>query len=158
MLQSLSRESFFESFAQDNTEANMQHHMATSFALDKLTRELNNPHSEFYVAFLEAQPIGYIKLNFGEAQTELQDPKAVEIERIYVRKAFQGRKVGQLLFDWAMQIAKERQADYIWLGVWEKNSKAIAFYQKNGFITFDQHIFMIGDDPQTDWMMKRILK
>jgi ribosomal protein S18 acetylase RimI-like enzyme len=74
-----------------------------------------------------------------------------------VLKEFQGQKAGQLLFDKALQIARERNAAYMWLGVWEKNTKAIAFYIKNGFIQFNSHIFRVGDEDQTDIMMKLIL-
>ncbi|MBP7822091.1 MAG: GNAT family N-acetyltransferase, partial [Saprospiraceae bacterium] len=98
--------------------------------------------------------IGYLKLNFGSSQTELQDEKALEIERIYVSKEYHGKSVGQLLYDMAIQIAKQKNADYVWLGVWEENPRAINFYKKNGFVAFDKHIFKLGDDEQTDIMMK----
>jgi len=102
--------------------------------------------------------IGYLKLNFGESQTELKGDKALEIERIYVLKEFHGKKVGQLLYDKAIQVATETKADYVWLGVWEENPRAIAFYKKNGFVEFDKHIFRLGDEEQTDIMMKLQLK
>ena len=111
-------------------------------------------NSVFYFAELDNQVIGYLKLNFGGAQTELKDNKALEIERIYVTKAFHGKKVGQLLYNKAIEVAKEKSADYIWLGVWEENQKALQFYKKNGFVEFDKHVFVLGDDAQTDLMMK----
>jgi ribosomal protein S18 acetylase RimI-like enzyme len=98
--------------------------------------------------------IGYLKLNFGASQTELKDKNALEIERIYVLKEFHGKKVGQLLFDKAIEIAKEHHVAYVWLGVWENNKSALQFYTKNGFVEFDQHIFVLGDEAQTDIMMK----
>ena len=93
-------------------------------------------------------------MNFGQSQTELQDDKALEIERIYVLKEFHGKNVGQILYNKAIEIAKQNKADYVWLGVWEENPRAIAFYKKNGFVEFDKHIFKLGDDEQTDIMMK----
>ena len=102
--------------------------------------------------------LGYLKLNMGESQTELKDNDALEIERIYVLKDFHGKKVGQLLFDKAITIAKELQLAYVWLGVWEENKKALQFYTKNGFVEFDQHVFVLGDEAQTDIMMKLALK
>ena len=93
-------------------------------------------------------------LNFGQAQTEFNDNKALEIERIYVLKEFYGKKVGQVLYDKAFDIAKQAGADYLWLGVWEENQRAINFYKKNGFVEFDKHIFKLGDDEQTDIIMK----
>jgi ribosomal protein S18 acetylase RimI-like enzyme len=90
----------------------------------------------------------------GASQTELNDNTALEIERIYVTQAYQGKKVGQKLYEKAIQVAKDREVEYIWLGVWEENHKAIRFYTKNGFTAFDKHIFKLGDDVQTDIMMK----
>ncbi len=132
--------------------------MDEGFSAEKITAELNDPNAEFYFATLDNKVIGYLKLNFGHSQTELQDDEAVEIERIYVLKEFHGKKVGQVLYEKAMQIAQQKSANYVWLGVWEENPRAIAFYKKNGFVEFDKHIFKLGDDEQTDIMMKLQLK
>lgn len=128
------------------------------FSVEKLTAEFNNKNSEFYFATFDSNVIGYLKLNFGQAQTELQDEKALEIERIYVIKEFHGKDVGQLLYDKALQIARQKIVEYIWLGVWEENRRAINFYTKNGFVEFDKHIFKLGNEVQTDKMMKLSLK
>jgi len=157
-LQSICKTTFFETYADGNTEENMQKYLDEVFTLDKLTAELQDTNTELYFARLGNNAIGYIKINFGEAQTELQDKKSLEIERIYVLKEFQGNRVGQFLFEKAREIAISRQADYLWLGVWEKNPKALHFYKRNGFIEFDKHIFKLGDDMQTDIMMKLPLK
>lgn len=156
-LQALARKTFFETFAAHNTEDNMKKYLEEDLSLPKLNAELNNPGSAFYFASFQDQLVGYLKLNFGQSQTELQDNTAVEIERIYVLQAFQGKKLGQLLYQHAVAIATAMQAAYIWLGVWEQNFKAIAFYEKNGFVPFDKHLFTLGDDVQTDIMMKRSL-
>jgi ribosomal protein S18 acetylase RimI-like enzyme len=153
-LQNIGRQTFSETFTESNTAENMQKYLEEGFAIEKLTLELQNENSKFYFAQLENEVLGYLKINFGANQTELKDNKAVEIERIYVLQAFQGKKIGQLLYEKAMQIAKEVKAEYIWLGVWEENNKAIHFYTKNGFIPFDKHIFKLGDEEQTDIMMK----
>lgn len=128
------------------------------FSVEKLTAEFNNKSSEFYFATIGKNVIGYLKLNFGQAQTELQDGNALEIERIYVLKEFHGKGVGQLLYDKALQIARQKNVDYVWLGVWEENRRAINFYTKNGFVEFDKHIFKLGNEEQTDKMMKLSLK
>jgi len=153
-LQSLGKTTFFETFAPYNSEANMQHYMATGFELDKLEKELTCEDSFFYFAEYNGELAGYLKLNIGDAQTELQDPLSLEVERIYVLQAFQANKIGQALFSKALEIAKEKSKQYLWLGVWEKNEKAIGFYQKNGFIVFDKHEFRLGNEVQIDWMMK----
>jgi ribosomal protein S18 acetylase RimI-like enzyme len=153
-LRKISRLTFFETFSTVNTEENMSKYLDEAFSTEKLTTELNDSSTEFYFATLDNKVIGYLKLNFGRLQTELQDPKAVEIQRIYVPKEFHGKKVGQLLYQKARKIAEQKNAGYVWLGVWEENQKAIRFYQKNGFVEFDKHIFKLGDEKQTDIMMK----
>jgi diamine N-acetyltransferase len=153
-LQKIGKQTFFETFSSGNTEENMTKYLEEGFSIEKLTAELKNENSELYFAMLENKVIGYLKLNSGRSQTELKDVKALEIERIYVLKEFHGKNVGQVLYEKAISIAKQKNADYIWLGVWEKNPRAINFYKKNGFVEFDKHIFKLGDDEQTDIMMK----
>ncbi|WP_312190331.1 GNAT family N-acetyltransferase, partial [Sphingobacterium sp.] len=157
-LQKIGKQTFSETFSSSNTEENMAKYLDEGFSTEKLTAELSDRSSEFYFALLNEQVIGYLKLNFGQSQTELQDNKALEIERIYVLQAYHGKKVGQLLYDRSMQVAQRENVHYVWLGVWEENPRAIRFYQKNGFVEFDKHIFKLGDDEQTDIMMKKILK
>ena len=156
-LQRIGKQTFFETFSAGNTEENMTKYLEEGFSLEKLTGELNNESSQFYFAVLDNNIIGYLKLNLGQSQTELKDDRALEIERIYVLKEFHGKKVGQLLYEKAIEIADGLNVSYVWLGVWEKNPRAINFYKKNGFIEFDRHDFKLGDDEQTDIMMKKVL-
>ena len=153
-LQSISKQTFTETFASSNSKENMDKYLNEALSLEKLTEELNNPNSLFYFIEENDTPIGYLKLNMGASQTELNDNTALEIERIYVTQAYQGKKVGQQLYEKAIQVAKEKGVEYIWLSVWEENHKAIQFYTKNGFTAFDKHIFTLGDEEQTDIMMK----
>ena len=153
-LQKIGIQTFSETFSAVNTEEDMRQYLENHLSVSKLTDELNDTNSEFYFAILDDDIIGYLKLNYGASQTELKEDNAIEIERIYVLKQYHGMKVGQLLYQKAIQIARERYAGYVWLGVWEENLKAISFYKKNGFIEFDKHIFKLGNDEQTDIMMK----
>lgn len=153
-LQKLGRLTFFETFADSNSKDNIEIYLDEGFSASKLKFELENPNSKFFFALLEDKPIGYLKVNFGNSQTELKVDNTLEIERIYVLKDFHGMKVGQILFEKAIQLAKSNRVNFVWLGVWEKNSRAISFYKKNGFMEFDQHIFKLGDEEQTDIMMK----
>ena len=157
-LQAIGRQTFAETFAESNSAQDMAKYLEEAYAHEKLSSELNDPNSEFYLATLKHEVIGYLKLNFGDAQTELKDNNAVEIERIYIAKAFHGQKFGQLLYNKAIEVAKEKKVDYVWLGVWEENHRAIQFYTKNGFVAFDKHVFLLGNDAQTDIMMKLDLK
>jgi ribosomal protein S18 acetylase RimI-like enzyme len=156
-LQKIGISTFSETFAEHNTKEDLEKYLDESFSNEKLSSELNSPHSSFYFAEIDNNVVGYLKINFGASQTELKDNKAVEIERIYVLQAYHGKKIGQLLFNKAIEIAKEHKANYVWLGVWEENHRALQFYKKNGFVPFDTHIFKLGNDEQTDIMMKLVL-
>ena len=156
-LQQISRTTFTETFSVHNSEENMRNYLRDNLSLEKLGEELNNPESSFYFAEMKDQVIGYLKLNVGAAQNEWKENTGLEIERIYVLKEYHGLKIGQLLFEKAISIATSMKMQYVWLGVWEKNERAIAFYTKNGFKVVDQHLFKLGDDVQTDYLMKRTL-
>ncbi len=157
-LQQLSVKTFLESFGEQNTAANMQLYLNENLTYNKLVDEINHPDAQFFIVKAELIPVGYLKINFSGAQTDIKDENGLEIERIYVLKDYQNRKIGQLLFDKAMQIAKDHSMQYLWLGVWEKNLKAINFYKRNGLLEFDTHVFKLGNDEQTDILMKIELK
>lgn len=130
-LQKIGRQTFIKKiFSYVNTSENMQLYLEEGFSVEKLSAELMDKNASFYFAKLNSQAIGYLKLNMGSAQTELKDEKALEIERIYVLKEFHGLKVGQFLFDHAVQIAKKNSMEYIWLGVWEETKKQSIFTKK----------------------------
>lgn len=157
-LQEIGSKTFSETFSQNNTKESMAEYLEKSFSTEKLTTELNDENSDFYFAQVDNEVIGYLKLNTGSSQTEIKGENALEIERIYVSKDFHGKKVGQILYNKAIEIAKEKEVDYVWLGVWENNLRAIGFYKKNDFVEFDKHIFRLGNEDQTDIMMKLNLK
>lgn len=157
-LQEIGRKTFFETFSESNTEENMTQYLEEGFSVEKLSEELNEANSEFYFAVIDKVVVGYLKINHGQSQTEMQDNEGLEIERIYVLKEYHGKKAGQFLYEHAMQIAETNKVNFVWLGVWEENLRAISFYKKNGFVEFDKHIFVLGTDEQTDIMMKKNLK
>ena len=145
-LQRLGKQTFIETFSEHNSKEDMDQYLESSFNIETLKNQFENQNK-----------IGYLKINLGPAQTELKDPYSLEIERIYVLKSYFGKKVGQLLYEKAASIAKELKLKYIWLGVWEKNERALQFYKKNGFVEFDQHQFVLGEDVQNDILMKLTL-
>ncbi len=153
-LQKIGKDTFHETFASDNLVSDMEKYLEESFSFHKLQAELNNPNSAFYFAEDDHGVVGYLKVNIGDAQTENLLPNSFEIERIYVRSAYHGQKIGKLLFDKAKHLAEEKNLNKIWLGVWEENFNAIKFYEKNGFMVFGSHNFVLGEDIQTDVMMK----
>lgn len=154
-LQVIGKQTFYETFAENNTEEDIQRYLNESFAIDKLKSELENPNSDFFIAFKDENPIGYLKLNRGIAQTEVMHENTLEIERIYVLQEYHKMKIGKLLIEKAIVRADQLLVDYIWLGVWEKNLKAIGFYKKAGFVEFDKHIFLLGNDEQIDILMRK---
>lgn len=157
VLRELGIRTFTETFGPHNDQAQMEQYILTSFERGKLKAELENPDSFFFIAETGGRTAGYLKLNGGLAQTEPQDPLALEIERIYVLASYHGKRLGQALFEKAMEVALERKVPYIWLGVWEENKRALRFYEKNGFVPFDKHLFQLGHEVQTDIMMKKSL-
>ncbi|MHA3789247.1 GNAT family N-acetyltransferase [Flavobacterium hauense] len=155
MLQQLSAQTFTDTYAQFNTDKDMREYIATEFSDEMLLRALNKTSVGFYFAMEANVPVGYIKINYAPSQTDLNDSKSLELERIYVLKEHQGKKIGQFLLDAALVIAVENDLDYLWLGVWDKNTNAQQFYAKNGFTPFGTHDFMLGSDRQRDILLKR---
>lgn len=153
-LQKISRETFFQTFAAVNSEENMKQYLEENLSLERLSSELQNEHSEFYFAINTGRITGYLKINFGDAQTEQHDPGAAEIERIYVLSEYYGKETGRMLLEKALERAGELHAPFIWLGVWEKNFRALSFYKKHGFTQFGTHPFRLGNEEQTDLLMR----
>ena len=155
ILRGIARDTFIETFSEANKAEDMDRYLSERFSEDQLAQELSNPESFFYVAEVNGHVVGYLKLNTAHAQTEPQAADALESERIYVLSNYHGNGVGQALYHHAMSVAQDRKASYVWLGVWEHNPRALRFYEKNGFIAFGTHIFQLGNDQQTDILMKK---
>jgi diamine N-acetyltransferase len=153
-LQAISRQTFFDAFGEVNTNEDMNHYLEVNLSMEQLTSELNNPSTSFYFAKNEKEILAYLKINEADGQSEKRAMPSMEIERIYVRKEFQNRGVGQFLLDHSIQITKDKQLKLIWLGVWEHNVSAIRFYERNQFQFFGKHSFMLGSDEQTDLLME----
>lgn len=156
-LLSLSRKTFYDAFEHLNNPEDFEAYTSVAFTLEKLLVELENPDSQFYFALIDDQPVGYVKLNYRNAQTEFNDADAIEVERIYVLASQQGKKIGNQLLDFAIDKAVKEDMKYIWLGVWEHNHNAQRFYERNGFVTCGSHHFWVGNDKQTDILMRRDL-
>ena len=156
-LRDFSRTNFYENFAHLNTPENMEDYLNEAFDTEKLRGELSNPASFFYFLYADDILAGYLKVNEVPAQSDLQDERSLELERIYISKNVQGAGLGQYLMDHAVRFAVQREKEYLWLGVWEKNEKALGFYRKNGFYEIGTHTFVMGDDAQTDYIMRKDL-
>lgn len=153
-LASLSRETFAHAFAALNNPLDFQRHLEEAFNPERLRAELGDPGTRFYFLYQGAHRAGYMKVNTGQAQTELREPEGMEVERLYVQADFQGRGLGSWMLQQARHLALKEGKRYLWLGVWEKNLAAIRFYERHGFVIFDKHPYYIGSDRQMDWMMR----
>lgn len=157
-LREISVKTFSETFSDMNPPEIMKAYLNDAFNVEKMKHELENQNSEFYFIYFSGELSGYLKLNDAPAQTDLNDPSSLEIERIYINREFQSKGLGRVLMDFAVKKAIELNKDYVWLGVWEKNEKALSFYRKNGFYRIGDHVFVMGDDRQTDYIMRKDLK
>lgn len=156
-LQEISYDTFEETFGSQNSPENMSAYLEKAFNIKQVEKELSNPLSYFFFVYFHDEIAGYLKVNTGDAQSENMDDDAMEIERIYIKSKFQKRGLGKYLFNKAMDIAREKNKKKIWLGVWEKNERAIAFYEKLGFVQIGSHSFFMGDEEQTDYIMVKTL-
>ena len=145
---------FSETFMEDNSKEDMENYLREHFSYEQLESEIRNQDSKFFVVRNNEEVIAYMKINFDKAQTEEGHNNTLEVQRIYILKEYKGKGIGKLLMQRAIQIAKENNLNYIWLGVWEHNLSAIKFYEKQGFKKFSTHIFKLGDDEQIDYLMK----
>ena len=151
----LGKETYFETFSEMNTEENMSIYLAKAFNREKIAAEIRDPNSTFFLLLLRNKPAGYIKVNEKQAQTEIRDDTGIEFERIYNKKEYQGMGLGKVLINKGIEIALKKNKKQIWLGVWEKNTKAILFYEQMGLRKFMTHDFYMGDERQTDHLMKK---
>lgn len=156
-LQEIGIETFNDTFKNQNSPENMKAYLDKAFNLNQLEKELSNPDSEFYFIYSSGEIAGYLKVNINKAQSERMGRDSLEIERIYIRRVFQKQGLGKHLYNKAIEIAVERNKKKIWLGVWEKNESAIAFYEKMEFVRTGAHSFYMGDEEQTDFIMTRTL-
>ena len=154
MLVEVSKTTFITAFEASNNPIDFNAYIEEAFSTKRIEKELLNPDSAFYFVYKDNSLVGYLKLNIGDAQNEQLEKKGMELERIYVLKEYQGQQIGKQMLDKAILLARKEQVDFLWLGVWEENRKAIRFYERNGFTKFGTHPYFIGADKQTDWLMK----
>ena len=145
---------FYDSFATANTEENIRLYLRRTYSPEIQLSELTNPEIVFLIAEIENEIVGYVKINLNSRDGSVQGSQTIEIERIYAAKEYIGQGVGRSLMQASIQEAKKRGCDSLWLGVWEKNPRAIDFYRKWGFKEVGTHIFMLGTDPQRDFIME----
>lgn len=156
-IQELSWSTFHDTFAAFNSPEDMRLYLDNNFSLELISNALKEAGTTFLLAYHNERAVGYAKMKTVERPRMTKDEKALEIERIYVVREYFGKNVGKSLLDTCLQLAKQQGSTVVWLGVWEHNPRAIAFYKKWGFKKFGEHEFVLGTDIQTDWLMKKEL-
>lgn len=154
-LEAIAYETYNETFRPMNSKETMEKYLNEAFNRDRLKKELANKDNRFYFLYADQALAGYLKINDASAQTDINDIDSIEVERIYIRKAYKGKGFGTTLLNHAVQLAKDKKKNYIWLGVWEKNTAAISFYTNMGFHETGYHLYKMGDEFQNDLIMKR---
>ena len=157
LLSALGARTFAEAFAADNTPDDLAAYMATSFNVTQQTAELEDPASTFLIAEVDGSPAGYAKLHDGVPEQGVEGANPVELVRLYVTRDWLGRGIGEQLMRACLDEAQKQGHETIWLGVWERNARAQAFYRKWNFRTIGEHMFQLGSDLQRDLLMERTL-
>lgn len=150
LLQELSRRTFTDAFGADNRAEDLALFLDTAYSLERLSAELSDPRNAFWLYETEGQAAGYLMVRVGENA-------CLHVERIYIRSDHQGKGAGKILMDKAATLAQEKSCNRLRLGVWQKNPRAVAFYQREGFQITGEQTFLVGTDPQQDWVMERPL-
>jgi diamine N-acetyltransferase len=154
LIADISRQTFYETFAPDNDPADMQLFLDQQFTRGRLMLEVGRPELQFILAYQDGEVAGYVKLREGKKQAGIHG-SSLEIARLYAFEKFIGKGVGSQLMAESLRIAREKGKEWVWLGVWEHNKRAIAFYERWGFRKFAECDFLLGRDNQRDWLLKR---
>lgn len=155
LIADISHQTFYETFASYNTKEDMEKFLTQQFTKGKLILEVGARQNIFLLAYDNDKVAGYVKIRDEKAPLSLDNRNALEIARIYAMTGMIGKGIGSSLMQACIDIAKEKKKDFLWLGVWEKNQRAIDFYEKWGFEKFDETDFLLGNDVQRDWLMKK---
>ncbi len=158
ILADISSKCFYDTFHEQNSEKDMMLFLEGNFNEAILASEMSQPYNYFFFARAKDEISGYIKLSNAAPPSEIKESDALEIARIYVVKDKIGLGIGKSLIEFAFSFAIRYNQNSIWLGVWELNYRAINFYHNYGFRKIGQHIFRVGNDEQTDWLMKKELR
>ncbi|MFT3705722.1 MAG: GNAT family N-acetyltransferase [Agriterribacter sp.] len=151
----LGKKTFVETYSEVTNNAALEAYVQKRFSPEIISVELDNPYAWFYIAFAEGTPVAFTKLRSDRKAKGLEHNNVIEIERIYVLKEYQGVKVGWEMMKKCKEIAAQDKYDVIWLQVWQRNNKAIQFYQKAGFVIYETTTFSYSQDiKQEDFLMR----
>ena len=151
----LAEETFRDTFSASNAAENMQRHCETTYGQPLQLAEIRSPDMETWLVEDDGRLVAYTQLRRGTAPAVVSARVPIEIQRFYVQVDAHGKGVARALMEHVVARARQLCTDVVWLGVWEHNPRAIAFYRKWGFEVVGEHVFMLGDDPQRDLLMRR---
>jgi len=154
LIADIARKTFMETYGEMNTPENMEVYLNSQFSDEKLLEELQHPRTRFFLAYLNGIPAAFTKVRDDRKAKKLEEIKAIEIQRIYVLQEYQGFSLGKAMLDMIKELARKDGYQTIWLQVWQKNNKAIRFYQKAGFTVFETASFLLGSSSQQDFLMR----
>jgi diamine N-acetyltransferase len=154
----LARRTFYDTFASTNDPADMALHLQSAYGVEQQTREITDRDITTLLVEVDGKAVAYAQVRGDHVPESVKDPGAVELWRFYVDREWHGRGIAQALMSRVREVARDRGAKSLWLGVWERNDRARAFYVKCGFVDVGEHIFLFGTDPQTDRVMVTDLK
>jgi ribosomal protein S18 acetylase RimI-like enzyme len=153
-LRALGITTFKAAFESQNNPEDFRFYLDKAFSREQLTKELHHPHMQFYFVLRRNKIIGYFKINTESGQSEPESEDSAELERFYVLPEYIGGGLGSQMMQHIVDLVKSWKKSYLWLGVWEMNRDAIRFYERHGFVKYDEHPYYVGNDCQTDWMMR----
>ncbi|MCX6190316.1 MAG: GNAT family N-acetyltransferase [Bacteroidetes bacterium] len=151
----LGAQTFTEAYAAFNTEADLEDYTSRYFSKEKIEEELKSAKTGYYLCFHGPKAIGYLKLNFNIPCEAFASEKATELQRIYVLKEYYRQKAGHALMHHAFELSKEFSSEYLWLGVWKENHRALKFYTSCGFETIGERTFRLGTKIYEDYYLRK---
>ena len=157
LLAELAARTFAEAFAADNTSEDMASYLASEFSVEQVTAQLTDPASTFLIAEVDGVAAGYARLHAGKRAEGIEGARPIELVRLYALREWHGRGIGEALMRECINEARDAGYETIWLGVWEKNARALAFYRKWDFRAVGEHLFQLGSDAQNDILMERVI-
>ena len=155
LIADISRQTFYETFAPYNSKENMELFLNVQFTKGRLMLEVGAAENIFLMAYSGDEIAGYAKLRASRHPEKLNSSNTMEIARLYAMTHMIGKGVGNFLMQACLDQAIQKKKEYVWLGVWKENHRALNFYKKWGFEIFDEVDFILGNDLQKDWLMKK---
>jgi diamine N-acetyltransferase len=156
-LRELAIKTYRDTFAASTSEKDLIGFFNEAYTLPQFEKEYYEQAAQYLLAWEGDTLVGFLRWRLSNEVEQYLGKNTLEVHRLYVHTHHKGKKIGSALMTAALDYATEKKFEWIWLGVWERNFSAQAFYKSYGFEKFSQHVFLVGDDPQIDWLLKKKL-